>query len=273
MEWSDVPTTIKQMYPAYLPQAEYALAHDWSGIFTDELGYVPLKQASALQPVADALDWPQKFLGGPTPLTSMLLGGALGAGLGYAGGLAGEKLLPGYLEPGKARKRLAMLGGAVGAGLPAYFLGRPALQLDGWKGLLMPHAQGKPNRFPAELDTQVDVNDPVFKIAADAGGAFAPQINVDAFNQVVLGDPHTPWPIRAATTGLLESTALTERSESVSPMAIARTAIGLGASVGTGLLIGRTIGMLAGANPGTQKTLQRTGMLAGLLVNVIPKLF
>jgi len=41
----------------------------------------------------------------------------------------------------------------------------------------------------------------------------------------------------------------------------------------SGMLVGKTLGALAGLRPESQKTLQQTGVWAGVLTNVVPKLF
>jgi hypothetical protein len=54
--------------------------------------------------------------GGPSPMSNGIVSGLLGAGAGYATGTALENLLPAqYVERGKLRHNLAMLGGGLGA--------------------------------------------------------------------------------------------------------------------------------------------------------------
>ena len=58
--------------------------------------------------------------GGPSPMSNALVSGLLGAGLGYGGGWLAEHLMPEeYVERGRLRKNLAMLGGIGGAAMHA----------------------------------------------------------------------------------------------------------------------------------------------------------
>jgi len=133
--WHDVPNNLVRLYVKYADDAlEAALADPknpvgWE-IQTVELGPVMVKRAG-LDAVWKNLGleeglfpaigrWgrgAQKLLGGPNPLTAMLLGSGLGAGLGYLGGAAGHALLPDYVGR-HAGRNMAMLGALGGAVVP-----------------------------------------------------------------------------------------------------------------------------------------------------------
>lgn len=78
-----------------------------------------------IKSAAGALSWLNKPyqiaglpVGGPSPMSNAIVSGLLGAGLGYGGGWLAEQLLPEeYVERGKLRKNLALLGGLGGAAL------------------------------------------------------------------------------------------------------------------------------------------------------------
>jgi hypothetical protein len=83
--------------------------------------------------------------GGPSPLSNALVGSLIGGGLGLAGGAIAEQMVPEkYLERGRLRRTLALLGAGVGSlpGLAEGFAnshnanaaGKPL----GWKTLITP---------------------------------------------------------------------------------------------------------------------------------------
>lgn len=101
-----------------------------------------------------------------------------------------------------------------------------------------------------------------------------PMIPADHFSEVVWQDPNTPVPVRAATTGLVDSaSALRRGARLVSPADIGRVAVGMGSGYASGLLVGKTLGALAGLRPESQKKLQQAGTWAGLLSNLMPLAF
>jgi len=113
-----------------------------------------------------------------------------------------------------------------------------------------------------------------FSKQADVVQDVIPSIPVDRFNRVVWEDPLTPVPIRAATVGLTEGASqLQGGSPLVSPLDIARLAVGMGSGSLSGLLTGRVIGALAGLTPQAQDQLQQAGIWSGLLRTVIPQAY
>jgi len=164
--WHEVPNNVTRLYVKYADDAlEAALAdptnRDGWTIQTEELGPVLVKRAGmdaiwknlgldkGLFPAVGR--WgrgAQKLLGGPNPMTAMLLGGALGGGLGYMGGRAANALFPNYLGR-NAGKRLALMGILAGAGIPGAIHLPSALKHYGLAGLFKQQPlQGGPEYPP-----------------------------------------------------------------------------------------------------------------------------
>ena len=310
MVWQTVPFEVERLAQLAAPYAETlprdgrlvwfepqtADRFDGSGLPEGfgERPWLPIKTASsgAFRPLFDIMQLtPNKFnkvFGGPTPLAGMLAGGLLGSGLGYGAGWLGEKLLgSNVLEPGRLRRAGLIAGGGLGA-LPGLYLGAVGARLKredgaGWGKALgaffEPNVlfgkEGMAREMREALDEIVPHEDPYFrKSAEDAGSLFMPTIPVDSFNRTVWRDPNTPLPIRAATTGLVESASQSRGGSSlVSPFDVGRIAVGMGSGLVSGMLVGKVLGSLAGLTPQAQNTLKQTGMWAGVLSAVVPKAF
>jgi hypothetical protein len=240
-----------------------------------EPGYILVKAAEYdfLRTPTDAAVAIQKPLGGPSALTSALLGGAIGSGLGYTGGAAIEQLLPeDQVERGRLRRTLALAGGITGA-VPAGLLGHAFKQ--------------------AAIAAGVD--DMAIKAASAAGTFYQPSIPVDAFNRVVWSDVASgpssaygtksswgdntqqlstpPW-AAAAASGLVAGTGAATGMPAISPFQLATTAA---TSAGVGYLaasaFGKTMGALAGLRPEAQAQLQNLGLWGGLVTGAVRGLF
>ncbi len=225
---------------------------------------------------------PNRFngmFGGPTPLASSLAGGLLGAGLGYGAGRVGEALLgPNVLEPGRLRKRTAVLGALLGAA-PGAYVGSIGARLNAQDGKDPAAAFFEPNRLfgdygktpaaaPAEPGPSFD------KEASAGGGMFAESIPVDAFNRAVWQDPYTPDPIRALAAGVVSSAAqAADKPWFISPYDVGKIAVGMGGGLVSGMLVGKVFGALAGLTPEAQSAVQRTGLWAGTLQQAVPLIF
>ena len=246
----------------------------------------PIAQAFAIKPSSftDAI-------GGATPLASMIAGGALTAGLGYGAGALAETFAPEVFEKGKLRKRLAVLGGALGA-LPGAALG--GIGMSNWDDPANPDRKSSPfNAFirPNVLfgnsnikqasdslsDIQPHISDEMQKAADFFGGNdslhFAP-IPVDAFNRMVMADPFAQPYMQAATMGIVgAANSLNGGSGFITPMDIARIGMGMGAGYVQATIGGKVLGALAGLTPQAQRTLQGAGVIAGAMKAVVPGLF
>jgi len=146
-DWARVPVLVQDLYIKYAAAArelvEGAQNHPGGWVLeTPEIGPVLVKRADTAEAAKSGL-FPtlgrastsiQSVLGGPNPLTSMLLGGALGGGLGYGGGWLLHKLFPKAFNR-RTSRAFGLLGGLGGAALPFMLHGVPALKHQGIKGL------------------------------------------------------------------------------------------------------------------------------------------
>jgi hypothetical protein len=214
------------------------------------------------------------LLGGPSPLSATIAGGLLGAGLGYGTGTLLENILPNkYIEKGKLRKTLGLAGGGIGLapgilwGAANYQNGQPLT------GELVKDALDK--LIPEECR---ELNE-MFKAALEetpaTAGAFDIAINTNRFNDVLWSptDPYTPPALRAATSGLVEAAGEHRGSPWITPMDIAKIALGAGSGLTSGLFVGKTLGALAGLTPAAQETLQQIGVWTGVLKSTVPMVF
>ena len=303
--WLIVPTDVTRLTYKYAGLAAHRFRQDRAAeiCFDDPaVGRILVKQADApLKPLANVYDWPGSVLGGPNALTRTLTGAALGSAMGYGGGWLMEHLFPDkYIDRGKLRRNLAILGGLSGGAIPAYFFGRPAVAQDGMAGWTktsadystvpapfraiigtdeQPARQTRPGVLKAALDRlQVNeeelVDECLEKAAISAGGAFLPRIPVDQWNNVMLRAPGVSPPIRAAAAGLVNAAAASHGgAKLVSPFDVGRIAMGMGSGAVSGMLVGKTIGALAGLAPDAQDAVFKAGVGAGLLANVVPLAF
>lgn len=235
-----------------------------------------------------------EWFGGPNPLAASLAGGLLGAGAGYGIGMVGEHLGSDYVEPGRLRKTMALLGMAAGAAPGAYWgsinlrvhpkhHGLRALlsdwPFDGRESYTTPvseaHAAAKAigAKAPEHYKQALGLSDDNTGFGSFNQVSNPPLINRGEFGAVVWSDPNTPAPIRAATSGLVDAAALSRRSNIITPWDIAKIAVGVGSGYESGMLVGQTLGALAGLKPEHQKTLQQIGTWSGLLTSVVPLAF
>jgi hypothetical protein len=148
-EWAAVPARVQDLYVKYAADArtvaEGKQNHPSGWMMeTEELGPVLVKLAEGaedswanqlLPMLGKGWHGIQALAGGPNPLTSMLLSGALMGGLGYGSGYLLNKLFP-RLGYGKMAPILGALGGLGGAAGPFAMHGVPGMQQYGIKGLV-----------------------------------------------------------------------------------------------------------------------------------------
>lgn len=264
--------------------------------------------SNALHTIAQGLNYlpspVNKFFGGPSPLAAALTSALVGGGLGYGAGALLENVLPeSVINKGRLRKTLALLGGGL-ATIPASFWGLVNYQAHPeYQGSLKSLISGWPVREQDELEfaktscnliheattslkellpesktalslikfAQDEDDDPDTGINALATMPIIPK---DNFNNVVWADPFTPQPIRAATSGLVESASMSQGGVRwVSPLDVGKIAIGMGSGLVSGMIVGKTLGALAGLTPQAQKSLQNAGTWAGILTNIVPLAF
>lgn len=239
----------------------------------DAQQYIKLAFSPGLRRVGEYLNFfPGKYPGGlpnsPTPLAAMLTTGLVGGGLGYGLGWAGEQLMPQNTRQGRLRKTLGILGGAAGAALGSV----PGIaNLGAGRSFFDPHSP---------LATQPD-DVPLMGLGKassfDGSDGDNPSlaVNVDAMG-------HTLWSSGASPQliGTTESVLRTaERmpggigSGWVTPMQVGYLAANMGAGYASGAMVGAALGVLTGLPEQTQNTLKRTGAYAGLVRAVVPHLF
>lgn len=243
---------------------------------------------------------PGEYPGGipnhPSPLTSMLVGGMAGAGIGYGAGMLGEALLPNTWSKGNLRTTMALGGAGLGMAPGATWGAINAA--DGRKlndnTLFQQPAGPDPttdwsnitqhfrtlDHVPDYLKEEVKVS---FKRAADLhpGTGFAgPGIDLDEFIHNVWDDPRVAGPLtpqqQAAATGLIYSAANLpgkQNTQFVTPMDVARMAAGMGTGYMSGMLVGKALGIMGGMPDKTQDLMKNTGMYAGLIANLVPIVF
>lgn len=302
-QWLDVPARIPDLYVKHAAEArEIFDGSREMPIIVTKYGILVLDKEAALQPFVLArqgFNAAGKALGGPNALTTALLAGALTAGLGYGTGWVAERLMPEkYMRRGPLKRNLAIAGGLLGGLGAGYAYGKPMVVNHGVRGLLMKAPSDKPYPEPpkgwgdlpidsfddegakllesAASDLNVKfVPDELYKKAfLNIAGTALPNFEKDEFNQMISRDPYTPMTIRAGTMGLIEAASQSKGGTNlISPLDIARMAVGMGSGAVSGLLVGRTLGALAGLTPEAQTGLQRAGIMAGLLTNIVPKAF
>jgi len=240
--WDDVPNAVRTA----LERPFYKQADGLPGLTT----------------AADVLGWRagdvNAHWGGPRPVTNLIVGSALGSLGGYGIGRLAEEFLPQqYFEPGGMRKRMAILGGALGAAPAAYQAydnirntQRAGSVFDQW-----------PAKLSIDSGTWGRSNNELFE-------AYIPR---DQFVAALMADPNTPKPLRAASAGLVEAAgAIGSNNGWVSPWDVARVAVGAGAGLASGVIAGKTLGVLAGLSPTAQRQIQSTGLWAGVVKSVVP---
>jgi hypothetical protein len=285
--WRDVPILSVKYAVATAPlmEALYSEPYEgdiWASPETGQLAYaamgdvpdfenepwVRVKQAATvgevMNPVGQIFGSTEgplnSWYGGPRPVASALAGGLLGTGLGYAGGSLAEWLMPHVFTPGAAKTRAVLLGGVLGA-------------TPGISGMAANHSEGKSVFDKAaalkkacelvigdqEVPTYIKFSALIFK----------PIIDVNRFNEAIWGDPFTDESARALASGLVYGAGATRNSSVVSPMDVARMAVGMGTGYASATLLGKTLGTLAGLSPQAQGALQQTGIWAGLIKSVV----
>lgn len=192
------------------------------------------------------------YYGGPRPVTTTLIGGALGALGGYGLGALADRVLPDrYFEPGALRRRGLILGGAAGA-LPGAYQALDNLRQTG-------ELESFFSRWPAGIEKP-------------AHELFEPAIPRDRFQNAVLADPYTPAYLKATTAGLVEAASQSRGGvDWVTPWDVARVALGAGSGLVSGVVAGKALALLAGLTPHAQDQLKRVGIWTGVLSNVVPQ--
>ena len=236
----------------------------------------------------------------PSPLTSMLVTGMGGLGLGYGLGALGEQILPEKWKRNRLRRTMALLGAAAGMvpgatwGLVNTASGRPFNSNELFQERVMPpppkpfshpgldKVMERLEQDPNFLEDFQSPGDKVVKTSAITSGLMRPPlIDVEQFTWDIYNDPRVAGPLtmpeQAAAAGVMAGAAnlpgKLPGSRFVTPMDIGRMAAGMGSGYVSGALAGKALGVLAGMPDSTQNLLKNTGMWVGVLKNVLPIIF
>jgi|TARA_R110000824_G_scaffold82768_8_gene207452 hypothetical protein len=222
----------------------------------------------------------------PSPLAGMLTTGLVGGGLGYGLGWLGEKVLPEKWKKGRLRKSLAIMGALAGAAPGA--------------GLMLANRMsGQPLNSAVYLDDpelEGDVSDKVladqkYSQAADAfvkkafaGGAGAsnvPPVNINALGQTLWEVGASPQTAAATMSSVYAAQQLpggvgpgyvTPRQTGLLGTMMGAAGGGLkGYAIGWG--VGKALGAITGMPVDTRKTLNRGGATLGIINSLLPRLF
>jgi hypothetical protein len=240
-----------------------------------------IKRGSAIPGVKHIFDGGNALLGGPTPLSNGIVSGLLLGGLGYGGGTLAENLFPErYLERGKLRRTLGLLGAGTGLGLGAMnaYANARALKIPFLQGLITN------NKTPVDyLDEKRAFMTEALYGHNPVGALQQPMIPVPQFNNATWRDvqkgmrnpygTHTPPDVAAATTGLMTGISTSVGSPIIRPLDVVRGIASAGVGLATANLAGKTLSALAGLTPEAQNKLQDMGLWAGMLTSVVPPLF
>jgi hypothetical protein len=295
-EWLNVPCRIPDLYVKYAADTVRLLKENPDAaeiiLETKEVGPVIVKRAKGtfFPTIGAAMRGAQVPIGGPNPLTAMLLGAALGAGGGALANQVARFFWPKYLRD-DSWKRWAILGALGGAAIPGVVHGAPNVWGHGIKGLLKPSPyQGGP-RYPEpepEPEEPVSVktsgsvlSETLNRILDEFGYDFASEplekaaffdrahtinnINAGDWMQVVGRDPFLVPEEKAVIAGLPMAAAASRGSTRgwISPYDVGRVAAqtALGGAYGTAL--GRLISPVLGLTDEAQRGIQQAGLLAG----------
>jgi len=197
-----------------------------------------------------------EWYGGPRPVASAIAGGLLTSGLGYAGGHMLERLVPKMFTPGAAKKRLALLGGAIGAA-------------PGLMGMALNNAEGR-SVFEKAANLQsaaklLQEGEPPEFFKYSHNFIFRPIIDVTRFNDAIWNDPFGSGADKAIASGLVYGAGTATNSNIVSPMDVTRMAVGMGTGYASATLMGKAFGVLAGISPEAQQAMQTAGVWSGVM--------
>ncbi|NDD52745.1 hypothetical protein EBZ39_02495 [bacterium] len=216
------------------------------------------------------------MLGGPTPLSNGLMTGLLAGGLGYGAGALAEQVFPArYLERGKLRRTLGLMGALSGvgvAGLNSYANAR-ALRTSMLRGLLTNNKTPVVYPYEAKMTKKSFADDPMF-----APTVSVPQFNSAAWQDVNMGmyrgfQNHTPPQFAAAATGLMSGISTNMRSPIIRPVDVINGIASAGVGLATATVAGKALSALAGLTPAGQAKLQDMGLWGGMMHAIVPSMF
>lgn len=233
--------------------------------------------------VGHVFDFGHKMLGGPTPLANGIVSGLMLGGLGYGAGALAENLFPErYLQRGRLRKTLGLLGLGAGAGLAAHnaYVNSRVTGKNFLRGLVTPN---NTDIAPYRKEL-IKESFQQFPSQMRQPGLFEPVVNVPQFNQAAWGDVqrgiqtnnfqnYTPPQYAAATTGLMSGISTAQRSPIIRPVDVIRGIASAGIGLATANVAGRALSALAGLSPAGQEKLQDMGLWGGMMHAIVPSMF
>lgn len=216
------------------------------------------------------------LLGGPTPLSNGLMTGLLAGGLGYGVGTLAEQFFPErYLERGKLRRTLGLMGALSGVGVAGLnsYANAKALRTSMLRGLLTNNKTPVVYPYQEQMMKKSFANNPMF-----APTVSVPQFNSAAWQDVNMGmyrgfQNHTPPQFAAATTGLMSGISANMRSPIIRPVDVVRGIASAGVGLATATIAGKALSAMAGLTPAGQAKLQDMGLWGGMMHAVVPSLF
>jgi hypothetical protein len=214
--------------------------------------------------------------GGPTPLSHALVSGLALGGLGYGAGALAENLFPErYVDRGRLRRTLGLVGAGTGTAFGAALAAANQRALGGtyWQHWLTPSnlkvgAEKVANFPPPDLGTS---------------GLMQPDINVRRMNDAIWNDArrgfhsgfrqHTPPAYAAAASGLMTGISAGLQSPIIRPVDVINGIASAGVGLATANVAGRALSALAGLTPAAQNTLQDMGLWGGMMHAIVPAMF
>ena len=216
------------------------------------------------------------LLGGPTPLSNGLMTGLLAGGLGYSAGALAEQFFPErYLERGKLRRTLGLMGALSGVGVAGLnsYANAKALRTSMLRGLLTNNKTPVVYPYQEKMTKKSFANNPML-----APTVSVPQFNSAAWQDVNMGmyrgfQNHTPPQFAAATTGLMSGISTNMRSPIIRPVDVINGIASAGVGLATATVAGKALSAMAGLTPAGQAKLQDMGLWGGMMHAIVPSLF
>lgn len=248
---------------------------------------IVIKKA-AIPGLSHLWDFSNKALLGPTPLSNAIVSGLMLGGLGYGAGTLAENLFPEkYLERGKLRRNLGLMGAGAGASLGAFnaYTNARRTGRNFFHGMITRNDMdlSKLKTTPSEAEL-VKESFQQFPLQMRDPPLFEPMVNVPQFNQAAWGDVergmytnnfqnYTPPQYAAATTGLMTGISTAKNSPIIRPVDVIRGIASAGVGLATANVAGRALSALAGLTPAGQEKLQDMGLWGGMMHAIVPSMF
>jgi hypothetical protein len=241
-----------------------------------------LIKSAAIPGISHAFEFGNKVLGGPTPLSNAIVSGLMMGGVGYGAGALAENLFPErYVQRGKLRRTLGMLGAGAGGLLGAnnaYAISRARPDIGFGRAWITSNAAPTTPPTPQEKTSFA-----AFPSQFNSPSLFAPTVSVPQFNQAAWrdvqrgmyngGNQFTPPAYAAATTGLMTGISTAQRSPIIRPVDVIRGIASAGVGLATANVAGRALSAMAGLTPLGQQKLQDMGLWGGMMHAIVPAMF